>query len=329
MKLLVPLLLALSLVPFCNAADVRLRDGTVVYGTILNMLDGDDLVVDTAHMDVVTIEWEAVLSIDDTEVVEIEMYDGSKRLGTVSLKEGNLLVNDGETLIANRSDVFAISEVNDTFDDRVSAYTDFGTNLVRGNSRVSQLSLGAGVTYDANTWKTSLRATSIVNEQTNAENTRRLTLNADYDYELDKGWHALAYYQFESDEQQSLDGRSLFGGGFAKRLLNRRQHRLEALGGLAFNVEEFDGEPRNESTEAFLGLRYTLRWKLDSALSYIVYPSLDEGDRIRTEFNGSLSFDLLSDLDFRLIVYDRYDSDPPLGNKNNDTGLTMGLRWDY
>ena len=121
----------------------------------------------------------------------------------------------------------------------------------------------------------------------------------------------------------------MFGGGLGKRLLNMRRHRLEAIGGLAFNVEAFDGEPRNETTEAFLGLRYKLRWVVDSDLSYIIYPNLEESDRVRTEFNGSLSFDLLSDLDFRLTFYDRYDSDPPLGNKNNDSGLTMGLRWDY
>jgi hypothetical protein len=25
----------------------------------------------------------------------------------------------------------------------------------------------------------------------------------------------------------------------------------------------------------------------------------------------------------------RYDSDPPAGNKKNDSGLTLGLSWDY
>jgi putative salt-induced outer membrane protein YdiY len=168
-----------------------------------------------------------------------------------------------------------------------------------------------------------------VNEQTNAQDTRRLTFNADYAYHLQYGWKAGAYYQFESDEQQGLSGRSLFGAGMTKRLINQRRHRLEVVGGLALNVEEFDGLPRNESLEAVLGATYRLRWFFDTDLSYRIYPSLEENGRLRTEFDGSISFDLLSDLDFKITAYDRYDSAPPLGNANNDTGLTFGLSWDY
>ena len=50
---------------------------------------------------------------------------------------------------------------------------------------------------------------------------------------------------------------------------------------------------------------------------------------MRVQFDGSLSFDIFSDLDFKLTVYDRYDSQPPEGNDTNDTGLTLGLSWSY
>lgn len=51
--------------------------------------------------------------------------------------------------------------------------------------------------------------------------------------------------------------------------------------------------------------------------------------RLRAEFDASLSIELLEDLDFKLTVYDRYDSDPPEGNDTNDTGLTLDLSWSY
>ena len=44
---------------------------------------------------------------------------------------------------------------------------------------------------------------------------------------------------------------------------------------------------------------------------------------------AATAFDLFSDLDFKLTVYDRYDSQPPPGNETNDTGLTLGLSWSY
>ena len=321
--------LALYVGACCDAAELRLRDGSVVHGTILRLVDGDKLTVDTRHMDQVTIDWDAIESITDTEVVEVELFDGRQVLGKIVLEGGVLTVDDGAALIADPGTVFAMSEVNETFGERLTAYTDLGSNFVRGNNRVSQVSLGAGLGYTAPTWSSSLRVSSIVNEQTNAENTRRLTMNADYSRDLADRWQAVGFFQFEADEQQRLDGRSLLGGGVGRRLLNQRQHRLSAYGGLVLNVEQFEGAPQNESTEAFLELRYRLRWRFDADLSYTVFPSLEESDRVRTQFDGSLSVDLLSDLDFRLTVYDRYDSRPPPGNKTNDSGLTMGLRWEY
>ena len=329
MKLLRMAFVCLLFTSVCEAAEVRLSDGTVVYGTILSLQDGDDLVVDTSFMGEVTIEWAAIESVKDSQVVEVELFDGTQQTGRVSVAGGSLLVDDGKGLTVDSTQVYSIAEVNETFEERISAYTDVGSNFVRGNSRVSQVSLGAGVRYNANKFETGLRASSIVNEQTDAPDTRRFTLNADYAYKLNNGWRALGYYQFESDEQQGLDGRNIFGAGMGKRLINQRRHRLEGIGGLALNVEEFEGSPRNESAEAFLGAAYRFRWVFDADLSYTVYPSLEESDRVRSELNGSVSMDVFSDLDFKVTFYDRYDSSPPLGNKNNDTGLTVGLSWSY
>lgn len=329
MKRAILLSFLLTLSHLSQAAEVKLTDGTVVYGTILSLSDGDDLVVDTEFMGEVTIEWGAIASLDDTQVVEVELFDGTRSLGAVSLDGTSLFVDDGESLVTDRTQVFSIDEVNETFAEKLSAYTDVGSNFVRGNSRVTQLSLGAGVGYEGIKYDASLRASSIVNEQTDAPDTRRFTLNADSVYKLDSNWGVLGFYQFESDEQQGLDGRSLLGVGLGRRLINQRRHRLEAIAGLALNVEEFDESPRNESTEAFFGARYRLRWILDADLSYTIYPSLEESGRVRSEFNGSVSMDVLSDLDFKVTFYDRYDSDPPQGNRNNDTGLTVGLSWTY
>jgi putative salt-induced outer membrane protein YdiY len=311
------------------SAQVTLSDGSVVYGDILSMTDGEDLVLDTSHMDTVTIDWEAVVSLRDTRLVEVELFNGRRVMGRVAVEGGQVLVDEGEALIAERNRVFSMSEVNETFTERLDAYTDIGSNFVRGNNTVTQLTFGAGASYTTTAWDAGIGFSSIVNEQTNAQDTRRLTFNADYAYNLQYGWQAGAYYQFESDEQQGLTGRSLFGAGMTKRLINQRRHRLEVVGGLALNVEEFDGLPRNESLEAVLGAAYRLRWFLDTDLSYRIYPSLEEDDRLRTELNGDVSFDLLSDLDFKITFYDRYDSRPPLGNANNDTGLTFGLSWDF
>ena len=66
---------------------------------------------------------------------------------------------------------------------------------------------------------------------------------------------------------------------------------------------------------------------IDFALTF--FPNLEESDRLRSQFDGTMSFDLFSDLDFKVTVYNRYDSAPPEGNEKNDTGVTLALSWEY
>ena len=320
----------LLLANLVDAAEFHLRDGTIVIGNIVSLVDGEDLVVDTEYMDEVTIEWDAIEKVRGTQVVDVEFFNGQRVIGKVTFDEAGVSIDDGiDTVTVKPQTVFSISEINDTFWEALELYTDLGMNVVRGNNQVTQLSFGGGIGYDATNFETSLDATLIINEQTETEDTRRLTVNASYTQRLADGWQATGLYQFESDEQQNLDGRSLIGGAIGYRLLNQRRHRVELFGGLAVNSEDFTDEPRNETLEGLVGARYRLRWAADADVSYIVLPSLEESNRVRTQFDASLSFDLLANFDFKLTVYDRYDSQPPPGNDKNDTGVTLGLSWEY
>ena len=312
-----------------SAAEFHLKDGTVVIGTIVSLVDGEDLVVDTEYMDKVTIEWDSIVTARGTQIVEVELFNGRRELGTVKFDETGVSIISDDTLTVDPRDVFAMSEVNETFWEALQVYTDLGMNLVRGNNQVTQVSFGGGIGYDATDFETSISATTIINEQTATEDTRRVTLSANYTHRLPKGWEAIGLFQFESDEQQNLDGRSLFGGALAKRVVNQRRHRVEIYGGLAVNSEEFSGTPRSETLEGIVGARYRMRWAVDADLAFTVLPNLEDSSRVRTQLDGSLSVDLFSDFDFKVTVYDRYDSQPPPGNEKNDSGITLGLSWEY
>jgi putative salt-induced outer membrane protein YdiY len=322
--------LALSLLAqAATAAEFHLKDGTVVVGTIISLVDGEDLVVDTEYMDKVTIEWDSIVSASGTQIVEVELFSGRRELGTVTFDETGVSIIGDDTMTVDPNDVFEMSEVNETFWEALSVYTDIGMNLVRGNNQVTQLSFGGGIGYDAPDFETQISATSIINEQTAAADTRRATLDASYTYKFDGGWQAIGLYQFESDEQQGLDGRSLVGGAIAKRIINQRRHRLELYSGLAVNSEEFVDAPRSETLEGIIGARYRMRWAVDTDLSFTVLPNVEDSSRVRTQLDGSFSVDLFSDFDFKVTFYDRYDSQPPPGNETNDTGITLGLSWEY
>ena len=329
MRLLLAMLLLSCFAQGTSAAEFRLKDGSVVFGTIVNLEDGKDLIVDTEHMGKVKIKWNSIVTATGTQVVEVELFNGRRQLGTVVLDDAGVSIVGQDTVTVNPDDVFEISEVNETFRDALDVYTDLGMNIVRGNSRVTQVSFGGGIGYDTVDYATSLSATTIINEQTDSDNTRRVTVSAHYAHKFDGGWQAIGLYQFEADEQQDLDNRSLIGASLAKRVINQRRHRLDLLGGLALNYEDFSGTPTNETLEGLFGISYRMRWAADADVNFTVLPNLEQSGRVRTQFDGSLSFDLFSDFDFKISVYDRYDSDPPAGNKKTDTGVTLGLSWEY
>jgi putative salt-induced outer membrane protein YdiY len=226
-------------------------------------------------------------------------------------------------------EVFGIDEVSDSFWDALSVYTDLGMNVVRGNNRVTQVSFGGGIGYEARDYETYVDVTTILNEQEATENTRRVTLAATYTHKIRKNWTLSGLYQFESDEQQNLESRSLLGGAVGRRLINSRRHRVDVFGGLAVNAEKFTDLPSEETPEGLFGAAYRLRSRVDVDLSLAVLPNLEQSDRIRSQFDGSVSVDVISDLDLKLTVYSRYDSQPPADNEKSDTGMTLGLSWSY
>ena len=311
------------------AAEVRLADGSVVIGSILRLENGEDLVIDTEHMDEVVIEWDSVTKLSDTKTVDIELFDGRRFSGKLQRDGSDVTLAGATTLQIAADDVFEIDEFNETFLDGFSADTDLGMNIVRGNNQVTQLSIGAGIGYDGQSFETSLRGTTIVNEQVDSEDTRRSTLTASYTHKFNDGWQALGSLRFEADEQQDLDGRTLLAGGIGKRVYNQRKHRLELYAGMALNSERFSGLPQNETLEGLIGSRYRMRSFADIDATLTVLPNLEEDDRVRVQFDASMSFDLYDDLDFKITVYDRYDSQPPADNEKNDSGVTLGLSWSY
>jgi putative salt-induced outer membrane protein YdiY len=322
------LILALSLLE-ATAAEFHLKDGSVIIGSIVTLVDGEDLVVDTAYMDEVTIEWDAIREIRGTEVVDVVTFDNRRFIGTVLFDQGNLTISGENEIDIPPADVFSIDEVNDTFWSSVDAYTDLGMNIVRGNNQVTQLSFGGGLSYEGRDFETSLDVSQIINEQAETTDTRRTTLAAAYAHDISPRWQANGIYQFESDEQQGLDSRELLGAYISNRLINTRRQRFAIYGGVAVNAENFQNLPRTETPEGLLGAAYRLRWVTDIDATLTFFPNLEDSDRLRTQFDGTLSFDLFSDLDFKITVYNRYDSAPPEGNEKNDTGVTMNLSWEY
>ena len=106
---ILPFLLIASLTT-AESAEIYLDDGTIVVGDILELTFGEDLRVDTEHMDEVIIEWDAVSQIRNTQIVDIVAYDGRRFIGTIEFDEGELVVSGQDTARLSLNDVDSIEE---------------------------------------------------------------------------------------------------------------------------------------------------------------------------------------------------------------------------
>lgn len=311
-----------------NAAEFHLQDDSVVVGKVLSLTDGKDLVIDTEHMGEVTLDWEAVEWIDETELVEIEFFDGNRVLGKIALDTKVLTISGDTTVRTDPGEVYSISEVKFAFREAIKVYTDLGFNVVRGNSRVTQVSFGAGVDYDVPGLEVSIEAKTFTNEQMETQDTRRTTLSTNYTKIFAQSWSIIGLYQFEADEQQDLDSRSILGGAFGKRVVNNRAQRLELFAGLALTSEDYVQASNEDLSETLFGMRYRLRSAADIDATIIHFQNMGESDQYRVQFDTTLNVDLIGELDLNVIFYDRYNSHPPHGIGDNDYGLVLGLRWN-
>lgn len=317
------------------AAEIYLKDGTVVIGTIEALADGEDLTVDTEYMDDVVIEWDAIERIEGAAAVNVELFSGRRMLGNLSLEDGRLYVRKTADPAVREEidadDVFEISDHTNRWTDGFDAYLNLGFNVVRGNNQVTQVTYGGGVSFDGNRFESGLDSTLILNEQTGAPDNRRLTVAAHHDQKLSEHWNAGGLYQFESDDQQQLTGRSLLAGVFSRRLVNNRVQRLTLSGGLAVNAEDFESQESSESLEALIGAGYRLRSRsgIDVDAKFFLLPSLTDSGRVRAQSDATLSMDLLGDLDLELIYYNRYDSAPPVAVNEFDYGVTLALGYEF
>ena len=61
-----------------------------------------------------------------------------------------------------------------------------------------------------------------------------------------------------------------------------------------------------------------------------IFPSFTNSGRVRAELDIDFTWELISDLFWRLSFYNSYDSDPVVVDaENNDYGVTTSLGWSF
>ena len=229
------------------ADQIVLNNGDRLTGTI-EKSDDKTLLIKTEFAGEVTIQWPAIQQITSTQKLQVTLNDGKTLSGTVTTSDGNLTVAtvEGGTVTEPKTSVNKVlGEAEQAAYEKSlrpgllegwQGGVNVGFGLTRGNSQTKNLALAFEA--DRKGWrdKLSLYTDSIYASNDAPGATPSTTANAvqggiRYDHDLTPRIFAYVGADFQTDALQTLDLRSVFGGGLGWHVIKNDRTTLDLLGG--------------------------------------------------------------------------------------------------
>jgi putative salt-induced outer membrane protein YdiY len=325
---------------------VTLANGDRVTGRIL-VLDAKQLIVQSDLMGEVKIDRAAVSSIESDAPLYVTLRDGERLFGPVQAAGGALEVRapEGtarsvplETVAALRSEdrqrAWEREERRHTdppWLDFWSGSISVGLAAARGNARTATFSSGATAQrttgFDKIAWKYSQIYSTQSTRLPYGAIANRVSGAVRYDRNFGARVFTYGSAQFDFDEFQDLDLRSVLGGGLGYHVLKSEAAFFNLDLGGAWNREKFATGLVRHSGEVVLGeeSRHRLTSVLNLFQSLTVNPNLTETGQFRLAFDGGANIRLSRSLNFHVTLTDRYLSNPLPGLRKNDVLLSTGV----
>lgn len=322
-----------------SAEQVTLKNGDHLTGSLVSM-DGKKLVLKTGYAGDVTIDWDAVTQLSSDQPLVITRAGQPALSGAVTTDGSDFVIAtaQGPQRIA-KSDVATLRSPADQTAYEKSLHPgmlegwagggNFGLALARGNSETTNLSLGFNAVRKTAKDGLTLDLASIYSndQRLNATTANAFHGSLRYDRNITKRVFAYGIFAGEFDRLQDLDSRFMPGAGLGFHAINSAATTLGLLGGLGYTRESYStGLKRNFATVT-IGDEFTHKLSSAVALTQNLYflPSLNDTSNYRANFNVGIATKLSSLFTANLNFSDRYNSQPILGNKQNDVLFTTGL----
>jgi len=353
------------IVTAASADQVTLKNGDRLSGMIVSG-DGKTLLLKSEFAGDVTIQWDAVTSIESSQNLNLTLKDGKRLAGKVTTSDGKFVVAGApapsaegpvpkDTIVAVRSDAEqksfdaeAEKMAHPKFTYFWSGLFDTGLALTRGNSSTVSYTLNGKAVRETPRDKLTLYGTYIyANDDTTPPS--RTTANAIRtgirgDLNLSPRVFVFAFADYETNELQHLDLRQVYGGGFGYHIVKTARNTFDLFGGGSYDRDAFGAytiansapppplldiaASTQNSAEAVVGEEFDSHLSKRTLLTerFSFFPNLSHTGDYRSQFDSTLAIQLRNWLNWQMTFSDRYISYPPPGLKGNDLLLSTGLR---
>jgi hypothetical protein len=296
------------------------------------------LALETDYMGTVQIEWPDVVRVESPQEFMIEDTGGNLLYGRIASdpESGYLAIAGGDRVTRRVSmpNVARMWQSELRFLDRVHGSFSLGFDYTK-SSDITVLSGSFDTNYRGpkTSWNFGVDLNSTRDP---AQGTiDRDSIEYGYRWLRPGGQFWAGLTSLERNEETGIEARLLLGGGYGRYFLQRSNTEVAALAGLAATREWATGDTDDQtSLEGLLGVDWRIfdfaSPKTNLTAKAVLYPSLTESGRYRTDASISLRREIVSDFYLDLSLYQSYDSDPPdeLAEKS-DYGVVTSLGYSF
>jgi putative salt-induced outer membrane protein YdiY len=329
------------------ADQIVLKNGDRLTGTI-EKSDDKSLVIKSEFAGEVTVQWDAVQEINSTQPLHVSLSNGQTVVGTVTTSDGNLAVattSNGTVTEPKASVTKLMGEAEQAAYEKSlhpgllegwQGGANVGFGLTRGNSETKNLALAFTAARQGFHDKLSLYTNSIYATNDAPGAVPATTANAvqggiRYDHDFNPRLFGYVGADFQTDALQTLDLRSVLGGGLGLHAIKNDRTTFDLLAGLDYTREKYSAIPTRSFAALSVGEEVSQKIGVNTVLTekLYIFPNLNDTGEYRGTFNFATVTKISKWLGWQNAFADIYVTNPPAGAKQNDILLTTGLNFSF
>lgn len=316
-----------------NKKDILfLVNGDRISGKITSLQDGVIFITTELAGDV-QVKWENVDRLEGGTPLVFTLLDETVyrgRIGKESAGKETLIVSTAEGEIPlNLSSLDVAGTTAKPPVDRFKGSVNFGLTLLKSN-KTRQLSFGTSGSYAGEVYYSEASYNTYYTSSSSSESISKDYLSFSSQRSLPQDWFFTGMFNAARNDGIDLDLRYNISGALGKDIIKSETVTLQALAGLGFVSETYEGLDAETGSEAVFGLKLkTLELespRISITGEALLYPRMGEFDQYRLETKAGMNMSLAKNIFLGLSFFDSYYNTAPFpGAVKNDYGIVSSL----
>ncbi len=323
---------------------VTLKDGSVIYGEVIEMVGGVVLIKNFASPDsTVKVKWEDVAKLVVNHPTPFHLKEGTVLNGTATAGPDGTLNIQAEPLKGTMTvPMGSVTSMNPVIQPPViySGSLTGGYSQTTGNSHLRNASLLGDFVARSEQLRLSLNGRYVYGDNSNTLIARNARGTIKLDFFITKRFYWFASAYFENDRFQDLKMRTALASGPGYQFIERgdfsgilKDMTFYSEAGLAYFNEDFRVADDKSSLRARVSMKWN--WPLfdDRVTLYHyneIFPSLQNSSNFFLTMDNGVRFKIWEGLASGFQVTTRYNNNPAVGTGDTDNLYlwTIGYNFD-